>query len=91
MKTKTITLKIPNNIDGGFNFLWEDNSVIKTKVEHDTFLLSANKEGLLSLGRHLISLAQDNIKNKEYLDFDEFNDLEKNSKRIVFIKNNDLN
>jgi hypothetical protein len=35
------------------NIEWEDGFTIKVKVEENTVVISANKEGLLSLARHL--------------------------------------
>lgn len=89
-KTEDILLTIPSHDTGGFDFIWEDNSIIKTSINKDVFIVTANKEGLISLGRHLIALAQQNIKDTDYLSFDEFNDLEKGSKRIAFVKDDNL-
>lgn len=56
MKTKTIQIEIPDE-SGGFYFNWIDGWEYESSFDHDEFVFSANKEGLLSLANHLINLA----------------------------------
>lgn len=90
IKTKDIFLKIPINQDGGFEFIWEDNSVIETRLSNNAFVVKANKAGLISLGRHLIALAQDTLGEKYHIFFDEFNDLEEGSIELIIEKDNSI-
>jgi hypothetical protein len=46
----------------GFRFDWEDNFKIQVKAVQDTVHITANKEGLISLARHLLALSQDAIR-----------------------------
>ena len=42
----------------GIKLSWESNHVIKCTIENNSIIISANKQGLLSLANHLITLAQ---------------------------------
>ena len=47
-------IEIPKNEDG-FRFKWEDNFKVEVKIDNNTVIINANKEGLISLARHLIN------------------------------------
>ena len=38
---------------------WEDGFEIRVRIENDEAVISANKEGLLSLAKHLTALADE--------------------------------
>lgn len=60
---------------------WEDGFTIKVKVEENTVVISANKEGLLSLARHLTDLADAEVGN--HIHYDEYNSLEEDSSEMI--------
>ena len=70
----------------GIKLSWESNHVIKCTIENNSIIISANKQGLLSLANHLITLAQDAIPAGNHLHFDEYNSLENGSKEVIVCK-----
>lgn len=63
------------------NIEWEDGFTIKVKVKENTVVISANKEGLLSLARHLTDLADAEVGN--HIHYDEYNSLEEDSSEMI--------
>ena len=64
---------------------WEDGFAIKVSVEHDnTVVISANKEGLLSLARQLETLANEKIGCHSH--YDVYNSLEEGSTELIVEK-----
>ena len=68
----------------GFKFNWEDNFKISVLINNGTVHLIANKEGLISLARHLLCLAQ--IEDSYHLHLDPFNSLEDGSAELILEK-----
>ena len=62
-------------------FKWVDGFEINVAVEGGAVLISANKEGLLSLANHMIALAQADSRNHIHLD--EYNSLEDHSVGLI--------
>ena len=60
---------------------WNEGSKISVKVEDGTVVLSANREGLLSLAGHFTALAE--ATPGSHIHFDEFNSLEENSIELI--------
>ena len=64
---------------------WEDGFTIKVRVDDGkTVVISANREGLLSLARQLTDMA-----NEEYgchIHYDEYNSLEDDSSEMIIEK-----
>ena len=60
---------------------WHEGSKISVRVEDGTVVLSANREGLLSLAGHLTALAE--APPGSHIHFDEFNALEENSVELI--------
>ena len=61
---------------------WEDGFTIKVRVEDgETVVISANKEGLLSLADHLKALAQESLGS--HIHYDEYNSLEEGSQELI--------
>jgi bisphosphoglycerate-dependent phosphoglycerate mutase len=63
------------------NIEWEDGFTIKVQIEENTVVISANKEGLLSLARHLTDLADAEVGN--HIHYDEYNSLEEDSSEMI--------
>jgi len=67
-------------------FEWVENFTIRTGMGNSEFLISANKEGLLSLANHLIKLANDEFHPGCHFHLDNHNSLEENSIPLIVEK-----
>ena len=82
-----ITITLPENSpETGFNFEWEDGFIIKVNRNDNAILLVANKEGLISMARHFLNLAQDHFPSGYHLHLDEHNSLEEGSLELIITK-----
>ena len=65
---------------------WIDNFTISVTIQPDnTVLLSANKEGLLSLANHMIALAESETPC-DHIHLDQYNSLEDGSTELIIEK-----
>ena len=62
-------------------FHWVDGFEIKVTVEDGTAIISANKEGLLSLSNHLTALAEST--SRDHIHLDSYNSLEDGSAELI--------
>ena len=69
------------------NLKWEDGFTIDVSVQDNTVTLKANREGLLSLANHLVTIAQDPATGA-HLHLDQHNSLEENSAELIIEKTN---
>jgi len=60
---------------------WIDGFEIRTAVNNNTIVISANREGLLSLAKHLAALADG--EPGDHVHYDEYNALEEGSAEII--------
>ena len=60
---------------------WEDDFTISTGMEGGMIIIRANREGLLSLAKNLISLAEETPGS--HIHFDEHNSLESGSTDLI--------
>ena len=64
---------------------WHDGFSIKVSVDtENNVLISANKEGLLSLATQLKALADEDIGS--HIHYDEYNSLEEDSSELIIEK-----
>ena len=63
---------------------WEDGFTINVAVRGNTVVLSANREGMLSLANHLTQLAE--MPSGSHLHLDEHNSLEEGSAELILEK-----
>jgi len=63
---------------------WEDGFTIKVNVDQDTVAVSANKEGLHSLAKQLMALADSDVGS--HIHYDEYNSLESGSNEMIIQK-----
>lgn len=70
----------------GIKFDWEAGFDIKVTIVNNEVVISANKEGLISLAKHLLVLAQDGVPVGHHLHLDEYNALEDDSSILIVEK-----
>ena len=63
---------------------WEDGFTIKVKVDEGSVVVRANKEGMLSLARQLMALADSDAGC--HIHYDEHNSLEEGSAEMIIEK-----
>ena len=82
---KLLSLPFKNYNSEMMNIEWEDGFTIKVRVDDDnTVVISANKEGLLSLARQMTALADEAA--GVHLHYDEYNSLEEGSTGMIVEK-----
>ena len=64
---------------------WTDGFEIKVRIENGAAVISANREGLLSLAEHLKSLAEEPAGSHIHLD--AYNSLEEGSLELILEHN----
>ena len=67
----------------GLQLCWSDDFTIKVTSENDEVVISANREGLISLANHLLNLAQTDVPCGTHIHLDENNSLEDGSQSII--------
>jgi len=70
----------------GIKMNWEYGFTIDARMANNVVAIKANKEGLISLARHLLNLAQESIPSGYHFHLDESNSLEDGSCEIVVEK-----
>ena len=60
---------------------WVDGFTIKTEANDGEFVISANKEGMLSLAKQLTALAEGEI--GDHIHYDENNSLDEGSAELI--------
>lgn len=80
-----IEIYVPNYEGKGLPLEWEGNSVLSVKLvqEDNVVAIGGNREGLISLARHLLTLAQENIPTGYHVHFDDQNSLEEGSCELI--------
>ena len=63
---------------------WIDGFEIKVRIDNGTAVISANREGLLSLANHLKSLAEE--PPGSHIHLDAYNSLEEGSSELILEK-----
>ena len=82
-------IEIPKyNPEQGVEFKWQDNYAIKVEITEDReVLISANKEGLISLATLFLTLAQDSIPSPfGHFHLTEYDSLEEGSSELIVQK-----
>ena len=65
-------------------FNWVDGFEITVRIDNGTAVISANREGLISLANHLKSLAEE--PSGSHIHLDVYNSLEEGSSELSFEK-----
>ena len=66
---------------------WIDGFEIRVSVDHGEAVISANKEGLLSLAQQLAALAEETPGS--HIHYDEYNSLENGSTELIIVRTGD--
>ena len=77
---------VPEYSENGLSFLWEEGFSIKCSIDNTSVKIEANQAGLISLARHLLELAQENVPEFEHIHLDEYNSLDDNSAELIIVK-----
>ena len=74
-------IRCPRNEVNTVKIEWKDDFMIKVKIETGAAVISANREGMLSLAAQLSALADSKI--GEHIHYDESNSLETGSSELI--------
>mgnify|MGYP006403339343 CR=1 FL=1 len=83
-----MNIYVPVYNENGFKFVWEDGFSIKCSINDSVVSIEANKEGLVSLARHMLELAQENVPEFEHFHLDKCNSLEDDSVELIIVRKN---
>lgn len=72
-------------------YKWIGNYSIKTKMDSDSFIITANKDGLLSLASILTYMANnDELFDGWHMHLDQYSSLETGSVELILEKDNSI-
>lgn len=74
------------NKNTGLQLCWGDGYMIKVASEKKEVVISANREGLISMANHLLNLAQVDVPCGTHIHLDEYNALEDGSIDLIIEK-----
>ena len=74
------------NVNTGLRLCWCDGYSVKISTNDNEVIISANREGLLSLANHLLNLAQTEVSCGTHIHLDEYNSLEDGSLDLIIEK-----
>ena len=66
---------------------WVDGFEIRVSIENGEAVISANKEGLISLAKHLTALAEETPGS--HIHYDQCNSLEDGSTELIIVRTGD--
>ena len=81
-----MTIKVPIYENKGISLEWDYGFEIEAKKESSGVIIRANKAGLISLARHLLTLSQDSIPEGYHIHLDDSNSLENDSCELIIEK-----
>ncbi len=84
-------MKIIVDINGyceeeGIKLDWEDDFTISAHIASNSVTISANRDGLVSLAKHLLTLAQKEVPIGRHIHLDDINSLEEGSCEMIIEK-----
>ncbi len=83
-------ISVPVYSENGFSFIWEEGFSIRCSINNNCTSIEANKQGLISLARHLLVLAQEEVPQFTHFHLDEYNSLEDDSSELIFVRNDGI-
>lgn len=82
-----IEINLPDYTDVlGVQSSWEEGFEIASKIIADEIVITANRQGLISLAKQLLILAQDDVPIGVHVHLDEINSLEMESVPLILQK-----
>ena len=83
-----VNMNIPDYEGRGIHLEWDENFILRAMVncKNNSVTISGNTEGLISLARHLLTLAQSKVPIGKHLHFDDMNSLEEGSNEMIIEK-----
>jgi hypothetical protein len=81
-----LKINIPEYSGDGLRSEWEDGSEIEVKSDRGSIVILANKAGLVSLAKQLLTLAQDHVPSGFHFHFDDYNSLVDGSTELIIEK-----
>lgn len=82
-----LMLEIPDYSGEGIKCVWNDNFEIKTALDSQgSIVISANRAGLISLARQLLTLAQEGVPVGHHIHYDDYSSLENGSVELIIEK-----
>ena len=63
---------------------WVDGFEIRVKVDHGAVVITANREGMLSLAKQLTTLAE--AASGQHIHYDDYNSLEEGSAEMIIVR-----
>ena len=81
-----MNIDVPRYTKEGLVYVWENGFMIRCKIDESSVRIEANKEGLISLARHILELTQEEVPEFTHIHLDKYNSLEEDSNELIIIK-----
>lgn len=82
-----VVIDVPEySSEKGLLYKWDEGYVIESKLAYGACVIRANRAGLVSLARHLLELAQDDVPAGYHHHFDDIGVLEPGSVPLIVEK-----
>jgi hypothetical protein len=65
---------------------WENDYKIAVSYEEDSVVITANPDGLKTLARHFLTLAQEDVPSGWHLHYNDYSGLEKDSIGLIIVR-----
>lgn len=72
------------NAGDSMDIEWVDGFEIRVKVDHGAVVITANREGMLSLAKQLTALAE--AAPGQHIHYDDYNSLEEGSAEMIIVR-----
>lgn len=72
------------NAGDSMDIEWVDGFEIRVKVDHGAVVITANREGMLSLAKQLTALAE--AAQGQHIHYDDYNSLEEGSAEMIIVR-----
>ena len=72
------------NAGDSMDIEWVDGFEIRVKVDHGAVVITANREGMLSLAKQLTALAE--AAPGQHIHYDNYNSLEEGSAEMIIVR-----
>jgi hypothetical protein len=83
----TIETEVPEySRDHGLQMKWENGAINEARIQGNSTVIRANKPGLISLARLLLTLVNDEVPKGHHWHLDESNALEEGSQELIIEK-----